>query len=86
MNETIRTTGRGADYNGLPFSSIIDEINRRYYGGMEPGELDSTTRTYELAMLLRHITNYSEVMLNNVIPIYKGMSVQFSSSKNGKIY
>ncbi len=74
MNETIRTTGRGADYNGLPFSSIIDEINRRYYGGMEPGELDSTTRTYELAMLLRHITNYSEVMLNNVIPIYKGMT------------
>ena len=74
MNEENNTEERRPDYNGLPFSSIIAEINRRYYAGMEPGELDSATRTYELAMMLRHITNYSEVMLNSVIPLYKGMT------------
>ena len=74
MNEEMTIEERRPDYNGLPFSSIIDEINRRYYAGMEPGELDSATRTYELAMMLRHITNYNEVMLNNVIPLYKGMT------------
>ena len=59
-------------YRGIPFSDIIAKYWEMYNGGKLPMEGDRNVKTYELAMTLRPICDYSAETLMEVIPQYDG--------------
>ena len=61
-----------AKYNGLSFSEIIAKYWELYNDGKEPAEGDRNVKTYELAMTLRSICDYSLERMLAVIPNYWG--------------
>ena len=61
-----------AAYQGIPYSDIIKKYWEMYYDGKEPCMGDRNVRTFELVMLLRSICDYSQEMLQAVIPRYDG--------------
>ena len=61
-----------AKYNGLSFSDIIAKYWELYNDGKEPVEGDRNVKTYELAMTLRSICDYSREKMLAVIPNYWG--------------
>ena len=61
-----------AAYQGIPYSAIIKKYWDMFYDGKEPCMGDRNVRTFELVMLLRSICDYSQEMLQAVIPRYDG--------------
>ena len=59
-------------YQGIPYSAIIKKYWDMFYDGKEPCMGDRNVRTFELAMLLRSICDYSQEVLEKVIPRYDG--------------
>ena len=59
-------------YQGIPYSAIIKKYWDMFYDGKEPCMGDRNVRTFELVMLLRSICDYSQEMLQTVIPRYDG--------------
>ncbi|MGM9777153.1 MAG: hypothetical protein ACI3ZD_02315, partial [Prevotella sp.] len=59
-------------YQGIPYSAIIKKYWDMYYDGKEPCMGDRNVRTFEICMLLRSICDYSQEMLEAVIPRYDG--------------
>ena len=64
--------GAAVAYQGIPYSAIIKKYWDMFYDGKEPCMGDRNVRTFELAMLLRSICDYSQEMLEAVIPRYDG--------------
>ena len=59
-------------YQGIPYSAIIKKYWDMFYDCKEPCMGDRNVRTFELVMLLRSICDYSQEMLQAVIPRYDG--------------
>ncbi|MGM9778720.1 MAG: hypothetical protein ACI3ZD_10370, partial [Prevotella sp.] len=64
--------GAAAAYQGIPYSAIIKKYWDMYYDGKEPCMGDRNVRTFEICMLLRSICDYSQEVLEAVIPQYDG--------------
>ena len=64
--------GAAVAYQGIPYSAIIKKYWDMFYDGKEPCMGDRNVRTFELAMLLRSICDYSQEVLEAVIPRYDG--------------
>ena len=64
--------GAAVAYQGIPYSAIIKKYWDMFYDGKEPCMGDRNVRTFELVMLLRSICDYSQEMLQAVIPRYDG--------------
>ena len=62
----------GFSYQGIPYSTIIRKYWDLFFDGKEPCMGDRNVRTFELVMLLRSICDYSQDMLEAVIPRYDG--------------
>lgn len=67
---TTVTYDPDAEYNGLAFKDIIQKYWELYNGGSEPAEGDRNVLTFELAVTLRSICDYSLERLLQVIPNY----------------
>ena len=59
-------------YLGIPYSTIIRKYLDMFCDGKEPCKGDRNVRTFELAMLLRSICDYSQEVLEGIIPQYDG--------------
>ncbi len=62
--------GERVSYNGIPFSEIIAKYWELFNDGKTPVEGDRNVKTYELAMTLRSICDYSLEKMLAVIPNY----------------
>ena len=62
-------------YQGIPYSAIINKYWDMFYDGKEPCMGDRNVRTFEICMLLRSICDYSQEILEAVIPQYDGFPV-----------
>ena len=62
-------------YQGIPYSAIIKKCWDMFYDGKEPCMGDRNVRTFEICMLLRSICDYSQEILEAVIPRYDGFPV-----------
>ena len=62
-------------YQGIPYSAIIKKYWDMFYDGKEPCRGDRNVRTFEICMLLRSICDYSQEILEAVIPRYDGFPV-----------
>ena len=62
-------------YQGIPYSTIIKKYWDMFYDGKEPCMGDRNVRTFEICMLLRSICDYSQEILEAVIPRYDGFPV-----------
>ena len=61
-------------YNGLTYGEIIDKYWELFNDGKRPHEGDRNVKTYELAMTLRSICEFSQQRLEQVIPRYDGFA------------
>ena len=59
-----------ADYNGIPFTDIIQKYWEMFNGGKVPNVGDRNAHTFDLALTLRSICGYSLERLMQVIPNY----------------
>ncbi len=59
-------------YNGIPYTDIIQKYWELFNDGKQPVEGDRNVKTYELALTLRSICDYSPEKLMAVIPNYWG--------------
>lgn len=62
-------------YQGIAYSAIIKKYWDMFYDGKEPCMGDRNVRTFEICMLLRSICDYSQEILEAVIPLYDGFPV-----------
>ena len=62
-------------YQSIPYSAIIKKYWDLFYDGKEPCMGDRNVRTFEICMLLRSICDYSQEILEAVIPRYDGFPV-----------
>ena len=62
-------------YQGIAYSAIIKKYWDMFYDGKEPCMGDRNVRTFEICMLLRSICDYSQEILEAVIPQYDGFPV-----------
>ena len=62
-------------YQGIAYSAIINKYWDMFYDGKEPCMGDRNVRTFEICMLLRSICDYSQEILEAVIPRYDGFPV-----------
>lgn len=60
------------EYNGMLYSDIIARYWKLFNNGNEPCEGDRNVKTYELAMTIRSICDYSQKTMEAVIPRYDG--------------
>ena len=76
QSETTAPKPAVAYYMGIPYSVIIDKYWELFNEGKTPCEADHNrnTLTYELALNLRAICDYSESFMQTVIPRYDGLS------------
>lgn len=63
---------QGLTYHDIPYSTIISKYWEVFNEGKVPAEGDRNVKTYELAMTLRPICDYSQEMMEKVIPRYDG--------------
>ena len=62
-------------YQGIAYSAIIKKYWDMFYDGKEPCMGDRNVRTFEICMLLRSICDYSQEILEAVIPRYDDFPV-----------
>ena len=70
-----KVNSQSLNYHGIPYADIIAKYWELFNSGKEPIDGDRNVKTFELAKTLRHICNYSQEMLEQVIPIYDGFPV-----------
>jgi len=58
------------EYNGLPYADIVRKYWELFNGGKEPSDGDRNVLTFELAVTLRSICDYSLERLMQVVPNY----------------
>ncbi len=58
------------EYNGLPYTDIVRKYWELFNGGKEPSDGDRNVLTFELAVTLRSICDYSLEKLMQVVPNY----------------
>ncbi len=58
------------EYNGIPYNDIVRKYWELFNGGKEPSDGDRNVLTFELAVTLRSICDYSLEKLMQVIPNY----------------
>ena len=74
------STGEGAglgvagvpSYLSIPYSSIISKYWELHNHGMEPVTSNRDMLTFELALNLRHICGFDEMLMDKIIPCYDG--------------
>ena len=64
--------GWGGSYQGIPYSTILSKYWEMYYDGCEPAEGGRNVLTYEICLQIRAICNYSQELMEKVIPRYDG--------------
>ena len=69
---TICTFNPDAKYNGTPYKDIIQKYWELFNDGKEPVEGDRNVKTFELAVNLRNICDFSRDKLLQIIPNYFG--------------
>ena len=69
---TERSGGEGLFYHDIPYSTIIAKYWELFNEGKEPQEGDRNVKTYELAMTIRHICDYDQQKMEQIIPRYDG--------------
>lgn len=78
-SEAVRTSPHGGTeggfayspcYMGTPYTDIVAKYWEMFNEGKEPCEGNRNVLTYELAMTLRPICDYSQVLMEKVIPNY----------------
>ena len=57
-------------YNGIPYRDIIAKYWEMFHSGREPQEGDRNVKTFELTLALRPICDYSQQLLEQIIPNY----------------
>ena len=67
-----RSGGEGLFYHDIPYSTIIAKYWELFNEGKEPQEGDRNVKTYELAMTIRHICDYDQQKMEQIIPRYDG--------------
>ena len=70
VNSKLLSINSKLEYNGLPYSYIISKYWELYNDGKEPVEGDRNVKTYELALTLRSICDYSLEKMLQIIPNY----------------
>lgn len=70
---TATQTGETLSYDGIPYSEIISEYWKQFNEGKEPREGGRNTLTFELAVNMRCICDFSTSLLEKVIPRYDGI-------------
>ena len=60
--------GEELSYNGIPFDKIVMKYLELFNDGKLPSEGDRNVKTFELAITLRSICDYSQAKLEKVIP------------------
>ena len=58
------------EYNGIPYADIVRKYWELFNGGKEPSDGDRNVLTFELAVTLRSICDYSLEKLMQVVPNY----------------
>ena len=58
------------EYNGIPYNDIVRKYWELFNGGKEPSDGDRNVLTFELAVTLRSICDYSLERLMQVVPNY----------------
>ena len=64
------TVNSQLEYNGLPYADIVRKYWELFNGGKEPSDGDRNVLTFELAVTLRSICDYSLERLMQVVPNY----------------
>lgn len=64
--------GAGMKYGEIPYSLIVKKYWEIFNDGKEPCMGDRNVKTFELAMTLRSICDYSQEMMEKIIPRYDG--------------
>ena len=59
-------------YLSIPYSTIIDKYWELHNHGMKPITSNRDMLTFELALNLRHICGFDEMLMDKVIPCYDG--------------
>ena len=72
---TERSGGEGLFYHDIPYSTIIAKYWELFNEGKEPQEGDRNVKTYELAMTIRHICDYDQQKMEQIIPRYDGFDM-----------
>ena len=65
-----------SEYNGIPYADIIRKYWELFNDGKEPSEGDRNVLTFELAVTIRSICDYSLEKLMQVVPNYWAKSAQ----------
>ena len=73
--EGERSGGEGLFYHDIPYSTIIAKYWELFNEGKEPQEGDRNVKTYELAMTIRHICDYDQQKMEQIIPRYDGFDM-----------
>lgn len=76
------TASESLCYNGIPYRDIIAKYWEMFHAGREPQEGDRNVKTFELALALRPICDYSQQRLEQIIPNY-WLQGRSSSSATG---
>ena len=66
--------GAAAEYMGITYTDLIAKYWELYNEGREPRQGDRNVKTYELALTLRSVCDYSQEVLERVIPRYDGFA------------
>ncbi len=75
-NSSLLTPHSSLNYLGIEYDQIISKYWELFNDGKEPCSGNRNALTFELAMALRAICDYSQEMLESVIPQYDGLPVE----------
>ena len=70
VNCQLSTVNCQLEYNGIPYNDIVRKYWELFNGGKEPSDGDRNVLTFELAVTLRSICDYSLEKLMQVVPNY----------------
>ena len=70
VNCQLSTVNYQLEYNGIPYNDIVRKYWELFNGGKEPSDGDRNVLTFELAVTLRSICDYSLERLMQVVPNY----------------
>ncbi len=59
-------------YHDIPYTMIVAKYWELFNDGKEPQQGDRNVKTYELAMTIRHICDYDQQKMEQIIPRYDG--------------
>lgn len=71
---TKRTLNSQLKYNGIPYTDIIQKYWELFNDGKQPVEGDRNVKTFELAVNLRNICDFSKDRMLQIIPNYFGQA------------